>query len=71
MDQPSFIRLKAVLARTGKSKSSVYRLIKENGFPRPYKIGKRAVAWLNIEIDYWIASTVARERPNEAVLTKF
>lgn len=50
------IRLHAVKSRTGKSRSAIYRDIAEGRFPRPVKIGQRAVGWREDEIDQWAAS---------------
>lgn len=36
------------------SKSTVYRLVSAGQFPRPVKLGTRAVAWRSSEIDAWI-----------------
>lgn len=54
----SFTRIDEVKARTGLSRSSIYLGIAQNTFPRPFKIGKRAVAWRNTDIDAWIASRI-------------
>ena len=50
------LRLPQVLERVALSRSTVWRLIKANRFPRPRKIGVRAVGWIESEIDDWIAS---------------
>jgi prophage regulatory protein len=55
--QPSLLRLKAVLARCGISRSTLYRLVAEKRFPAPRKIdGAHIVVWLSSEIDEWINS---------------
>ncbi|MDH8489715.1 AlpA family phage regulatory protein, partial [Klebsiella pneumoniae] len=40
----ALIRLSEVRRRTGYSKAWIYRLISENRFPQPIKIGARAIA---------------------------
>ena len=55
----SFIRLSEVLRRTGYSKAWIYRLLKENRFPRPVKIGSRSIAFVENEIDEWINQRIA------------
>lgn len=35
---------------------SIYRLIREGQFPRPVKLGQRAVAWRQSDISDWINS---------------
>jgi prophage regulatory protein len=52
----TLLRLRAVKERTGLSRSSIYA---DPGFPRPVKIGPRAVAWVEREIADWIAARVA------------
>ncbi len=48
------IRLPEVVDRIGFKKSNIYRLIQEDKFPRPVKIGCRASAWKESEIQAWI-----------------
>jgi prophage regulatory protein len=52
MDQ--VIRMPEVVKTTSLSKSTIYDLIKANKFPRPKRIGKRAVGWLADDIKSWI-----------------
>lgn len=40
-----FIRLPAVIAATGLSRTTIYEGIKAGTFPAPIPIGPRAVAW--------------------------
>ena len=50
------LRRKAVEEATGLSTSSIYRLMNEKLFPRPVRVGKRAVAWPESVITNWLAS---------------
>lgn len=52
-------RLPKVKARTGLSRSEIYRRIALGDFPRPIKLGERASAWSTAEIDAWIADRIA------------
>ena len=52
------MRLEEVLSYTGLSRSELYRQIQEGTFPRPVRVGKRAVRWRESEVVEWIA-----ERP--------
>jgi prophage regulatory protein len=54
------IRLPEVKLRTGLARSSIYRMMEDGGFPRPRKLGPRAVAWLVNDIDQWINSRPAK-----------
>ena len=52
-------RLPQVKARTGLSRSEIYRRIAMGDFPAPVKLGQRASAWSTAEIDAWIAGRIA------------
>ncbi|BFJ70810.1 MULTISPECIES: AlpA family transcriptional regulator [Salmonella] len=62
----SLIRLPEVLKRTGFGKAWIYRLISEGRFPAPVKIGVRAVAFVESEVDEWIQSVIESSRINIA-----
>lgn len=53
------IRLPVVLARTGKSRSALYREVAAGTFPRGVRIGDNAVAWVEAEVADWIAARIA------------
>jgi prophage regulatory protein len=46
-----FLKLSEVKKRTGKSKSTIYQCIKDGRFPKPIKLGPRAVGWIEAEIE--------------------
>jgi prophage regulatory protein len=48
------LRLPTVEERTGISRSSIYRAMEKDGFPRPARVGRRAVAWVESEVEGWI-----------------
>ncbi|MDI3365045.1 MULTISPECIES: AlpA family transcriptional regulator [Pantoea] len=56
------IRLSAVINKTGYSKSWIYKLIRRKQFPQPIKIGCRAVAFIEGEIDEWIEMLISKSR---------
>ena len=58
----SLIRFSEVQRRTGYSKAWIYRLISEHRFPQPIKIGARAIAFVEGEIDEWIERRIADSR---------
>jgi prophage regulatory protein len=55
-----FLRQPAVERVTGLPRSSLYWLIAQNDFPRPVPLGKRAVGWVESEIEDWLRKRVAR-----------
>jgi len=59
----TIIRLHEVRRRTGLSRSSIYAKLThssarpadhDDSFPRPVRLGARAVGWLSPEIDAWL-----------------
>jgi len=54
-----FIRRRTVEDRTGLSRSTIYQMMKEGRFPKPVRIGGRAVAWPETEVDAWIDARLA------------
>lgn len=49
-------KLPTVKAKTTLSEPSIYRLMKAGLFPKPLKIGNRAVAWKSSEVEVFINS---------------
>ena len=47
-------RLPEVMRRTAMSRSSVYLAMKKGTFPKPVRIGERAVAWRESDLQHWI-----------------
>ncbi|HEY5780338.1 MAG TPA: AlpA family transcriptional regulator [Lysobacter sp.] len=52
-------RLPDVKARTGLSRSEIYRRVAAGEFPQPVKLGERASAWSSAEVDSWIVGRIA------------
>lgn len=61
----TLIKLPAVKKRTSLSTSEIYRRIEAGTFPAQIKLGAKAVAWLEHEIDDWISQAIAQTRPSE------
>jgi len=60
MPEPDrIIRLRTVLARTGLSRSTMYRKIAEGTFPAQLKISVNGAGWRESEINRWIDNPVA------------
>ncbi|WP_371435405.1 AlpA family transcriptional regulator [Polaromonas sp.] len=58
------LRLPAVINRVGLSRSSIYNRQRSGAFPRPVKLGPRAVGFIEQEIEAWICN--ARDLREEA-----
>lgn len=50
------LRRRAVLEKTGLSKSTMYEQIEAGLFPKPVQLSLRTVGWLEDEINEWIGS---------------
>jgi len=61
--EASLLRLAAVKAKIGMSRSWIYERIKSGQFPAPKLLGKRAVGWIDKDVADWIES---RTSCNEA-----
>lgn len=55
----SVLRLPKVLQATALSRSTVYAMMADGRFPKPVKLGERAVGWPEAEIDAWLESRKA------------
>ena len=53
------IRLKTVLARTGLSKSTIYRKMAEGTFPAKLTISTNGSGWHESDISRWVTNPVA------------
>ncbi len=58
----NILRLPAVRAVTGLSRSTVYNRISEGSFPVPISLGGRAVGWLESEIQRWLEDRIQESR---------
>lgn len=58
----TILRLPAVKARTGLSRSTIYLRAAQGGFPRPINLGARAVGWLESDIDAWLSRQIDLSR---------
>jgi prophage regulatory protein len=54
--QTRFIRIPEASAKTGLPRSTIYRKTAEGSFPRIRKLGERTSAFVEAEVDAWIAA---------------
>jgi len=58
----TILRLPAVKARTGLSRSTIYLRIADGSFPRPVSLGGRAVGWIEAEVNDWLKQQIETSR---------
>lgn len=58
----TILRRSQVEARTGLSRSGIYRSMANGRFPPPIQLGPRAVGWLESDVDHWIEERVRESR---------
>ncbi|SUC35053.1 Predicted transcriptional regulator [Providencia rustigianii] len=61
----NLIRLPEVQRRTGYCKAWIYKLMDAGQFPKSVKIGTRSIAFVESEVDEWIANKIAESRSNK------
>lgn len=58
----AILRLPQVQTRVGLSRSSIYLSISQGSFPKPVKLGARAVGWLESDIAAWLTHRIEESR---------
>jgi prophage regulatory protein len=62
-----FFRIRDVEKFSGLSRASIYRLMREGKFPRPVRLGERAVAWTIDDLETWAENRpMASSRPTKS-----
>ncbi|MDP6579302.1 MAG: AlpA family transcriptional regulator [Vicinamibacterales bacterium] len=56
------LRLPAVKARTGLSRSTIYLRVSQGAFPAPVSLGARAVGWIEAEVNAWLTAQIEKSR---------
>lgn len=56
------LRLPEVKTKTGLSRSTIYAFMKEGFFPKPITLGRRAVGWLEADLQDWIVERTKASR---------
>ena len=62
----TILRLPAVKARTGLSRSTIYLRISEGTFPKQVSLGARAVGFVESEIEEWLSRQIEQSRKAKA-----
>ena len=58
----TILRLPAVKACTGLSRSTIYLRVSQGTFPMPVSLGARAVGWVEAEIQEWLQRQIEVSR---------
>jgi prophage regulatory protein len=58
----TILRLLAVKARTGLSRSTIYARVSQGTFPKPVSLGARAVGWVEAEVQEWLQRQIESSR---------
>ena len=61
----AMLKLPEVIRRTGRGRSGIYSDMAAGTFPAPVKLGVRAVAWAEHEIEEWIEARIRARGPAE------
>lgn len=56
---PLLVRMPTVMRLTGLGRSTIYRMVAARKFPSPVRLGPRAVAWRQSDLDEWSESRPA------------
>jgi prophage regulatory protein len=63
MNAPRLLRLTEVMALTGLSRMTIWRLERSGEFPARRQLGRHSVAWLESDVHVWIESRPAVRTP--------
>jgi prophage regulatory protein len=58
MPERRFIRMPDLRQKVGLSKSQIYKLIQQDEFPEPVKLGKKVSVWIDSEVEEWMSKQV-------------
>ena len=53
-----FLRMPDLKTKVGLSKSQIYKLIQQDEFPKPIKLGDKIAVWTNSEVEEWMSAKV-------------
>jgi len=60
--EQSYLRRKQIEAKIGLSCSTIYAMMARGDFPKPIKIGRRAVGWPEKEVNAWLDAKFAERK---------
>ena len=62
IENQRLIRRKEVQAKTGLGASSIYAMMKQGKFPKAITLSERRVAWIESDVDSWIAERISSHK---------
>ena len=68
IENQRLIRRKEVQTKTGLGASSIYAMMKQGKFPKAVNISERRVAWIESDVDAWIAERIASHKASIAMM---
>lgn len=57
------LKIQQVITKVGLSRSYIWKLEQANKFPKHFKVGLRAIRWLETDIDTWLEERKAESNP--------
>lgn len=57
------IRIKEVIQKVSLSQSTIYAMMAKGAFPKPFELTPGRVAWIEEDIDAWLAAKAGRIAP--------
>lgn len=54
----AILKMPDVINRTGISRAVIYARVGDGSFPKPIKLGPRAIGWVEAEIEEWLQARV-------------
>lgn len=61
------IRIKEVVQKISLSQSTIYAMIAKGAFPKPFELTPGRVAWIEEDVDDWLATRAGRAREVSAI----
>lgn len=52
------MRLQEVMSTTGLARSTIYKFVANNAFPKPVSLGGRSAGWVAEEVNDWVLARI-------------
>ncbi|MGC5885701.1 AlpA family transcriptional regulator [Ralstonia pseudosolanacearum] len=62
------IRIKEVIQKISLSQSTIYSMISKGAFPKPFELTPGRVAWIEEDVDCWLATKAGRAQEATATV---